>query len=158
MMKCQISKLKISALAVTLSILGCTTVPLDQRYTALQLAEQLRQKPRCEASVTNASAYTPDYERCAKDEQEREEQIRAALATRHAREIAAAPVCLREKKENPTTLRYFGLDPDSPDGAAELVSHGVFIGGSLSPQCVTQICTWLRSAEPDRDAKLWCQS
>jgi hypothetical protein len=158
MMKCQISKLKISALAVTASILGCATAPLDQRYTALQLAAKLHQKPRCEASVTNPSAYTPDYERCAKDEAERQEQLRAALATRHARDIAAAPGCLREKKENPTTLRYFGVDPDSPDGAAELVSQGVFIGGSLTPQCVTEICTWLRSAEPDRDAKLWCQT
>lgn len=112
----------------------------------------------CLPSVTNASAYTPDYKRCAEEETERLGRLRSAIAVRHAREIAAGPACLREKKVNPTVLQHFGVDPDSQDGAAELVSRGVVIGGSLSPQCITEICAWQTSAEPDRDTTSWCHT
>lgn len=151
-------KLQAAVLALTIAMIGCASVPLDQKYTQKQLTAQLRIKAVCRASVTNPSAYTPDYDKCAEEEIERQEKLRTALAVRHAREIAAAPECLRHKAAGRTTLKEFGVDPDSPSPAAELVSRGVFIGGSLSQQCMIEICAWQNGAEPDRDAKLWCQS
>lgn len=142
---------------LTLTVVGCETVPLDQKYTTKQLAAQLRATPLCQPRATDRSAYTPDDDRCAEEERQRKERISAALEARHAREVAAAPQCLQQQHEDPETFRSFGIDPDSPLAVAELISSGVVItGSSLSQQCITEVCAWQARFEPDRDSLGWC--
>jgi hypothetical protein len=147
---------KIWIVGIILTVMGCTTTPLDRKFTQKQLVNLLRHRPLCEARLTEGSEYTPNYAKCDAEWRTHREKLEAAYSIRHSREMAAAPACLAEWKVDPETLQLFGIATETPNGAAELISKGVFSTADLSPQCIADVCEWQGRMEPDRSSKIWC--
>jgi hypothetical protein len=89
--------------------------------------------------------------RCVAERRKKATALLETIHARHAAELAAAPDCLRAFSVPADVLRKEGINQDSPNAIADLLSRGFILSAVMEfPECRSQVCRWRQDTDPER--------
>jgi hypothetical protein len=91
--------------------------------------------------------------KCVADRQKKIATLVERIRAQHAADLATAPECLRQFTVPEEVLKKEGIDADSPDAIADLLSRGYLLSSVMRDRaCVSEVCRWRTGTDPERAA------